>query len=118
MKGQIYYKNSQEWVLQYKTIVNNISMIIAHTLHPKDVTLEIQSKYRANSNLPLDVEFELVETIDGEANSFEIVIHHIEGDFTWSEIFKKYHDTYRSHFQSFEQWLEANYYVPKTKLVS
>lgn len=114
MIGKIYHKDN-EWLLEYTTTVNNVSMLVNHRLHQQDVTLEIQSKYKANDKLALDVEFELVETTDGETNSFEIVIHHIEGDFTWSEIFKKYHDTYRSHFKSFEQWLEANYYVPKKK---
>lgn len=114
MKGSIVYKvHSQEWVLKYNSIVNHVKMNIEHTLNPEDITPEIKSKYKLKNGVPLGVEFEYAELEPG--HPIDITIISVEGDFTWSDIFKRYHDTYRSHFQSFEQWLEVNYYVPRRR---
>jgi len=114
MKGSIVYNDyTQQWVLKYNTTINDVKMVVEHTLNPDDITPEIKSKYKLKNGVPLGVEFEYNEI---EANQiFDINIISVEGDFTWSDIFKRYHDTYRNHFQSFEQWLEVNYYVPRRR---
>jgi len=110
MTGALYKRNS-DWYLEYKIESSNTTTTVSHKLDPKDITLEIEAKYKTKDGESLVVKFDLIDK-DG---TFEIEILHIEGDYIWSDIFKRYHDTYRSHFLSFEGWLEKNYYIPKRK---
>lgn len=110
MKGILYSKGNA-WYLKYKLESDNISATMSYLINPDDITLEIETKYNLAGNKPLSVEFDVINGHHG----MEVKILHIEGDYSWTDIFKRYHDSYRSHFMSFESWLETNYFVPRRR---